>query len=104
MAAHWVAQLRAAGPDVCDVMHDGQPTMCVQGAAFAYVGCYRAHVNVGFFDGAALPDPHGLLQGTGKFMRHVSLKSGDTVNAAALETLIHAAYDAVTTAQSPDGA
>jgi hypothetical protein len=47
---------------------------------------------VGFFQGATLPDPARLLQGAGKFMRHVKLKPGTATNAAALNTLIHAAY------------
>jgi hypothetical protein len=50
------------------------------------------HVNVGFFHGAALPDPARLLQGTGKFMRHVKLRPGTATNAAALSRLIHTAY------------
>jgi hypothetical protein len=37
---------------------------------------FTAHVNVGFFRGAELSDPNGLLQGTGKFMRHVKLRPG----------------------------
>jgi hypothetical protein len=47
---------------------------------------------VGFFQGAALPDPAGLLQGTGKFMRHVKLKPGTPTNTTALTMLIDAAY------------
>ena len=50
------------------------------------------YVNVGFFHGAALPDPARLLQGTGKFMRHVKLKPGMPTNAAALSKLIDTAY------------
>jgi hypothetical protein len=48
---------------------------------------------VGFFHGAALPDPAHVLQGTGKFMRHVKLRSGTATNAAALSTLIEEAYE-----------
>jgi len=47
---------------------------------------------VGFFHGAALPDPARLLQGTGKCMRHVKLRPGTATNAAALSRLIDAAY------------
>jgi hypothetical protein len=47
---------------------------------------------VGFFHGAALPDPARLLQGNGKFMRHVKLRPGTPTNAAALGRLIDAAY------------
>jgi hypothetical protein len=49
-------------------------------------------LNVGFFHGAALPDPVRLLQGTGKFMRHVTLRPGIDTNAAAAGSLIDAAY------------
>jgi hypothetical protein len=50
------------------------------------------HVNVGFFNGAAVSDPARLLQGTGKFMRHVKLRPGTATNAAALSRLIDAGY------------
>jgi hypothetical protein len=73
-------------------MHDGYPTVCVEDAPFAYVGVFRAHVNVGFFHGAALPDPAGLLQGTGKYMRHVKVKPGLALDVPSLEALITSAY------------
>jgi hypothetical protein len=47
---------------------------------------------VGFFHGASLSDPARLLQGTGKFMRHVKLRPGTIANAAALSRLIDTAY------------
>jgi hypothetical protein len=61
-------------------------------APFAYVGVFRNHVNVGFFHGAALPDPANLLQGTGKYMRHVKLTPGLAVDELSLEALIVSAY------------
>ena len=73
-------------------MHDGCPVACVDDAPFGYVNVFRTHVNVGFFQGAALPDPAGLLEGKGKSMRHVKLKPGLAVDASALEALIVAAY------------
>jgi hypothetical protein len=73
-------------------MHDGYATACVENAPFGYVGVFRSHVNVGFFQGAALPDPSGLLQGTGKYMRHVKIKPGHAVDGSSLEALIAAAY------------
>jgi hypothetical protein len=93
IARRWFAAIRDCGPDVRELMHDGAPTACVQDAAFAYVNAYTAHVNVGFFHGASLPDGAGLLQGTGKFMRHVKLRPGEHVDAAALQALIVAAYE-----------
>ena len=84
--------MRRCGQDVRELMHDGCPTACVVDAAFAYVGVFTAHVNVGFFQGASLPDPADLLQGTGKRMRHVKLRWGESLNETALHALILAAY------------
>jgi len=92
LAHHCFALMRSCGDDVCETLHDGQPTACVGDAAFAYVDAFRVHVNVGFFHGAELPDPEGLLEGTGKRMRHVKLRSPGGVNDASLEQLIRAAY------------
>jgi len=95
IAAYWFAALRACGDDVNEVMHDGQATACVDGAAFAYVARFQSHVNIGFFDGAALPDPRRLLQGSGRFMRHVrvsDLRDGDE---GALQELVREAYASV---------
>ena len=92
MARRWFEAIRHCGDDVREVLHDGQPTACVGGAAFAYVDAFTSHVNVGFFQGAELPDPRGLLEGAGKFMRHVRLKPGEEVDVAALSALIDAAY------------
>jgi hypothetical protein len=64
----------------------------VEDAPFGYVNAFRDHVNVGFFHGAALGDPAGLLEGTGKRMRHVKLRWGEPVNTAALTGLITSAY------------
>jgi len=84
--------MRQCGADVRELMHDGYPTVCVEDAPFAYVGVFSAHVNVGFFHGAALPDSAGLLEGTGKYMRHVKLKPGLAFDVSALEALITTAY------------
>ena len=92
LACRWFEVVRSRGEDVREVLHDGHPTACVGDAAFAYVDAFRAHVNVGFFRGAELPDPAGLLQGTGKRMRHVKLRPGEDIDAAALTELIEAAY------------
>lgn len=92
LAEPWFARMRACGPDVREVMHDGYPTACVGDAAFAYVGAFKGHANIGFFHGASLADPAGLLEGSGKRMRHVKAPWGRPVDEAALETLISAAY------------
>ena len=92
LARHWFEVIRNCGDDVLELMHDGCPTACIADAGFAYVNAFKAHVNVGFFRGAELSDPKGLLEGTGKYMRHVKLRPDREVDAAALVTLINAAY------------
>ncbi len=84
--------MRGCGADVRELLNDGHPTACVGDAAFGYVDAFSAHVNVGFFFGAALDDPAGLLEGAGKRMRHVKLRWAQPVNADALSELIVAAY------------
>ena len=92
IARRWFDVMRACGNDVRELLHDGHPTACVDDAAFGYVNAFKAHVNVGFFRGAEIADPEGLLEGTGKFMRHVRLSPGWGVNATALKKLIETAY------------
>ena len=92
IAQRWFEVMRRCGDDVRELLHDGHPTACVDDAAFAYANAFRAHVNVGFFRGAELADPDGLLEGTGKFMRHVKLRPGQQVDEEALRNLIRAAY------------
>lgn len=91
-ARRWFEVMRACGGDVRELLHDGHPTACVGDAAFGYVNAFTAHVNVGFFLGAVIADPQGLLVGAGKFMRHVKLGPGRDVDSAALEALIRTAY------------
>jgi hypothetical protein len=92
IARQWFEVMRKCGDEVRELMHDGYPVACLGDAPFGYVNVFTAHVNVGFFHGAALPDPAGLLQGAGKFMRHVKLRPGTAANAAAVSRLIDAAY------------
>jgi hypothetical protein len=92
IAKKWFEQMRQCGDDVRELMHDGCPVACVEDTPFGYVNSFKNHVNVGFFYGAALEDPAGLLEGSGKRMRHVKLKLGPSLSSALLRDLIDAAY------------
>ena len=92
IAHRWFEVMRECGDDVRELLHDGHPTACVGDAAFGYVNAFKAHVNVGFFRGAEIADPERLLEGTGKFMRHVKLRPESDVDATALTKLIEIAY------------
>lgn len=92
IARRWFDAMRACGDDVRELLHDGHPTACIGDAGFGYVNAFTAHVNVGFFRGAELADPDALLEGTGRFMRHVKLGPGRRVDETALAKLVEAAY------------
>ncbi|HEY4312957.1 MAG TPA: DUF1801 domain-containing protein [Pirellulales bacterium] len=92
IARHWFELMRKCGDDVRELLHDGHPTACATDAAFAYVDAFQSHVNVGFFRGAELADPKGLLEGTGKLMRHVKLRPDSDIDERALAKLIEVAY------------
>jgi len=55
---------------------------------FCYIGAYREHVNLGFYYGAELPDPRGLMEGTGKKLRHIKVKNIEKVDQPALRDII----------------
>jgi hypothetical protein len=92
IARHWFEAMRKCGDEVRELMHDGCPVACLGDVPFAYVNIFTSHVNVGFFHGAALPDPTHLLQGAGKSMRHAKLTPGKATSIAALTKLIESAY------------
>ncbi len=92
IAHQWFEVMRKCGDEVRELLHDGCPVACLGDVPFGYVNVFTAHVNVGFFHGASLSDPARLLQGNGKYMRHVKLTPRAAVNAAALSRLIDAAY------------
>lgn len=92
IARQWFEAMRGCGDEVRELMHDGCPVACLGDAPFGYVNIFRSHVNVGFFHGAALLDPAHLLEGTGRFMRHVKLRPGASPSVAALNALINNAY------------
>lgn len=92
IARDWWIRMRGCGDDVLELFHDGCPVACIEDVPFAYVNAFKKHVNVGFFNGASLPDPGGMLEGTGKRMRHVKLRPGFEADEGALAALIDAAY------------
>lgn len=59
----------------------------------AHVVPHRGHVNLGSFQGVSLPDPDGLIEGTGLALRHVELRAPDDVAGPAVRALLEAARD-----------
>lgn len=55
---------------------------------FSWIAPHTRHVALGFYYGAELPDPEGLLEGAGKAMRHVKIRGPEDVQNPALRRLI----------------
>jgi len=102
IARRWFGCMRSCGDDVRELLHDYHPTACAGEAAFGYVNVFRDHVNVGFFQGTELADPHSLLEGNGKFMRHVKLRPESQIDDRLLTKLVEAAYADVKMRLTPE--
>ena len=57
-------------------------------APVAYVYSAPDHVQFGFFNGSALKDPNGLLQGNGKFVRHIKIRKRSDIDESAFGSLL----------------
>jgi hypothetical protein len=60
---------------------------------FCYIALYDDHVNLGFNQGAELPDPDGLLEGPGKVLRHTKIAEPEDLEDPAVRRLLEAAKD-----------
>jgi hypothetical protein len=61
--------------------------------SFVYVAAYTKGVNIGFWAGTSLPDPDGLLEGTGKVSRHVKIRAASDLERPGLRSLIRSAIE-----------
>ena len=60
---------------------------------FCYIGAHREHANLGFYYGAELPDPEGLMAGTGKKLRHIKVRDAEGIGQSSLRRYIQLALD-----------
>ena len=67
--------VRDAGPDLDESVKWGKPVYGRGTANLLSIIAHRTHVNLQLFNGATLPDPEGLLEGTGKGLRHVKCRT-----------------------------
>ena len=58
---------------------------------FCYLGIFKNHVNLGFYYGADLADPNGLLEGTGKKLRHVKISTVEDASQKDIKRLVKSA-------------
>jgi hypothetical protein len=87
--------IMAEFPDVLERVDFGNKliaygrSMKMRELAFAIIA-HREHVNLQLADGVDLPDPTGIVEGTGKRIRHVKVRSVDAAQSAAVRDLIRA--------------
>jgi hypothetical protein len=60
---------------------------------FCHIAVYSTHVNLGFNRGALLADPNRVLAGTGKLIRHITLRDEADLHRAYLRRYIQAAVE-----------
>ena len=85
------AIVRKAAPKSTEVVKWAQPIFEANGP-FAYIKPSKNHVTFGFWRGAELADPKGLLTGDGDRMRHVKLASVKDINKSALTAFVKEAF------------
>lgn len=81
-------------PEACEVVRLGEraasygcgPRKMIEG--YAYIMPFRSWVNLGFFRGASLLDPSGLLEGTGAKLRHVKVRSIEDAERPGVRSLV----------------
>ena len=84
------ALVHAADPNVVEtIKRTRQPYFTLDGNVCALLAA-KAWVNVFLYDGAIVPDPHGIITGGhhNKTARTVSIREGEKVNAAALKAML----------------
>jgi len=93
----WVGSLRklvrTAAPQAAERVYRGWRLIAYDHKGlFCYIAPLKNGVNLGFYRGARLPDLEGLLEGTGKGLRHVKIRTATDLRPTALKKLVRAAY------------
>jgi hypothetical protein len=90
-----LAKLRPRFPGAVEMVYDKKRGMvlgfCPDERAsnvINSIGVYSKWINLYFFEGNALPDPNGLLQGEGNIVRHIRLNSADDLDRPAIKKLM----------------
>lgn len=86
-------------PEACEVVRLGDRAATYglgskkMSEGYVYILPYTSWVNLGFYKGVDLPDPEGLLEGTGKKLRHLKIRTVDAADNPRIHILIKAALE-----------
>ncbi len=78
-------------PDTKETVNPWKMPTFESNGPMCYFTVAKGHITLGFLRGTSLPDPAKLLEGTGKSLRHVKLRSMDDLGKPALKKLVQAA-------------
>ncbi len=81
----------ATAPGLVEAVKWGNGCWLAGKAPVAYVYAGVDHLQFGFFRGASLRDPHGLLHGKGQYVRHIKLRRPADLDRAAFGALLQQA-------------
>lgn len=85
--------VRSAAPRAKEVAYRGWRVVAYVGdSTFCYIAPLRNGANIGFHQGVSLSDPDRLLEGTGKNLRHVKIRSPQDLRARSLKALVRQAH------------
>jgi hypothetical protein len=84
--------LLEAAPKAIEVFKWNQPVYEWNGP-FVYIKAFKNHINFGFWRGVDLPDPEGVLSGTGKKMRHIQLRAVEDIDRDQLQRFVRSALE-----------
>jgi hypothetical protein len=90
-----LAKLRLRFPGAVEMVYDKKRGMVVgfcpddrASNVINSIGVYSNWINLYFFEGDSLPDPEGVLQGTGHTVRHIRLTGADDLDRPAIKALM----------------
>jgi hypothetical protein len=94
------AKMRARLPGAVEMVYDNYNALVIgfgpneraSDAIFSIV-LYPRWINLFFLQGAGLPDPHRLLKGSGKVVRHIVIEGADNLDKPEIEELIASALE-----------
>jgi hypothetical protein len=93
-----LAKLRPRLPGATELVYDKKNSLVVgfcpgdrASEVITSVASYSKWLNLYFFEGSALPDPQGLLQGSGTIVRFIRITSPGDIDRPAVKALIAAA-------------
>ena len=88
-------KMRAQLPGAIEMVYDKANSLVIgftpderPSSAIASIAVYRKWINLYFFEGDTLPDPTGLLQGTGSMVRHVRITAAADLDNPAVKALL----------------